>query len=302
MDIKLRECLEKLKMHETAEVFLGGGSWLWRIPQGVIEVSKGWRKVHGTSQSSFTMEQLMPIAFPEDSTLIDAAFSASMEKGVPYHLTHRIIRQDNGEVKIIKSYAEVVERNKTGDPIKMMGMVQDITELKQAEEELKFLATHDELTGLPTRVLLRDRISYAVELTHRQSHSAAVMFIDLDGFKAVNDKYGHHIGDLLLKELSKRLLSSVRGIDTVSRVGGDEFAVLLSEIANREDACQIAKKLLSLIQKRFHLNGHSIQLSASIGIALCHDDSSSPEDLLEQADAAMYKIKSNGKDGVGFAQ
>lgn len=170
--------------------------------------------------------------------------------------------------------------------------------LNQAREELHFLALHDSLTKLPNRRLLQDRLDKQIEYSKRHGRSFPVMFLDLDGFKQINDAYGHHVGDALLVEVAERIKSVVRAYDTLARFGGDEF-VLLSDAATPEDASGLAEKVIRAIEKPILIAGHECQLSASIGISqyLCGLDSAA---LLKQADAAMYRAKELGRNTYRF--
>ena len=173
----------------------------------------------------------------------------------------------------------------------------DLSEKKEAEEKINFLATHDALTGLPNRTLLTEHVNHAIAQSNRRGTQSALMFVDLDKFKQVNDTLGHDVGDLLLKEVASRLLLSVREEDVVARYGGDEFIVLLSTITNHRDEEQVANKIIKAIRAPYYIFDHVVNISASIGISLCDGkNKSSMEDLLQQADRAMYKAKENGKN------
>lgn len=176
----------------------------------------------------------------------------------------------------------------------------EIAERKKAEKKLKFMATHDDLTGLPTRVLCLDHISQAFATAHRHKMKTAVLFIDLDGFKAVNDTLGHDAGDALLKGVGKRLVSSIREVDTAARIGGDEFVVVLVDIGNRDDVATVAGKLIDLLSTPFPLSMGEATIGASIGIAIGPNDGQNPEILLQNADSAMYAVKSSGKNNYRF--
>ncbi|CRM75402.1 EAL domain-containing protein [Pseudomonas sp. 25 R 14] len=171
--------------------------------------------------------------------------------------------------------------------------------LSQANEELTHLALHDTLTGLPNRMLLADRIEQAMSMARAQGGCFAVMFIDLDGFKPVNDAFGHHLGDQLLKAVGVRLREDLRSQDTLARIGGDEF-VLLVQLPQSDDALRLAERQVGMINQRFRVAEHDLQISASIGIALFPGNGSSVQELLMNADAAMYHVKSMGKNGYRF--
>ncbi len=171
--------------------------------------------------------------------------------------------------------------------------------LTLANQELTQLALHDNLTGLPNRILLADRIGQAMRKVAEQGGCFSLMFIDLDGFKPVNDAFGHHLGDRLLREVALRLREQLRGQDTLARIGGDEF-VLLVRLNEADDAPQVAARQVSLLSRTFQVDEHQLQISASIGIALYPGNGESAEELLMNADAAMYHAKGAGKNGYSF--
>ena len=171
--------------------------------------------------------------------------------------------------------------------------------LTLANEELTKLALHDTLTGLPNRILLADRISQAMAKVAEQGGCFSLMFIDLDGFKPVNDAFGHHLGDRLLREVALRLRDQLRSQDTLARIGGDEF-VLLVRLGEPDDAPQVAARQVSLLSKSFRVDEHDLQISASVGIALYPGNGQTAEELLMNADAAMYHAKGAGKNGYSF--
>jgi diguanylate cyclase (GGDEF)-like protein len=178
-----------------------------------------------------------------------------------------------------------------------IAIVRDITERKKTEEYIKQLAYHDTLTGLPNRTLFNDRFDHALAHASRYQHKLALLVMDLDHFKEVNDSLGHAAGDNLLKEIANRLATIMRKIDTVSRMGGDEFLLLLAEITGEEDASAVAQKVLEAIRQPVVLLGKELKVTASIGIALYPDDGSNLDSLLSNADDAMYQVKRAGRNG-----
>lgn len=174
-------------------------------------------------------------------------------------------------------------------------------ERKRAEAHLHFMATHDPLTLLPNRSLFLDRLQHATSLAKRNQHHLAVLFLDLDGFKTVNDTYGHEIGDRLLQAIAERFHQNLRACDTVARISGDEFAFILENISNEHNASIVAEKILKNAAQPFHLDGHSIRITTSIGISLYPEDGNEPLELLRCADAAMYKAKQSGKNTYRFS-
>ena len=180
------------------------------------------------------------------------------------------------------------------------GVARDITDRKRAEEVISYQAYHDILTDLPNRMLFKDRLGLAVIQAKRKLTELAVMFVDLDRFKLVNDTLGHVKGDELLQQVATRLKDCLRRGDTLARQGGDEFTIVLPELRDREDAKAIADKFLECLHKPFDLDGHEVHISASIGIAIYPTDGESIDELLRHADIAMYQVKALGKNGHSF--
>jgi diguanylate cyclase (GGDEF)-like protein len=173
-------------------------------------------------------------------------------------------------------------------------------QLQKLSEEMTRLAMHDSVTGLANRVLLQERLNQAVSLSHRHRNMLGVLFIDLDGFKAINDQWGHKAGDDLLRACAQRLLDCVRETDTVARLGGDEFVVLLTEVHSADDAQVIADKILTKLRVPFPMESQELTISASIGIALYPGSGDCAESLLRNADQAMYAAKHKGKNSIAF--
>jgi diguanylate cyclase (GGDEF)-like protein/PAS domain S-box-containing protein len=191
----------------------------------------------------------------------------------------------------------VPEFDPSGRVEHVLVMDTDITALKQTEEDLAQQALHDPLTGLANRALLMDHLGVALERARRRSFAPAVLFLDLDRFKVVNDSLGHRAGDELLTGVADRLVALLRGGDVVARLGGDEFVILLEEVRDAEDAAEVAHRILRAVRDPFPLDGEEVFVTASIGIAVA-DPSSTPDDLLRDADAAMYRAKALGRDRV----
>jgi diguanylate cyclase (GGDEF)-like protein len=178
----------------------------------------------------------------------------------------------------------------------MEGTLIDITDRKTAEEQVAYQAYHDALTGLPNRMLFRDRLNQALAHTQRHSLGLAVLFLDLDHFKLINDTLGHSVGDWLLKEVAQRLKQAIREGDTVARLGGDEFTILLPEFSRSEDAAHVAQKILDIISAPLRWDNHDVYITTSIGISISPSDGSDSETLIKCADNAMYRAKELGRN------
>jgi diguanylate cyclase (GGDEF)-like protein/PAS domain S-box-containing protein len=179
-------------------------------------------------------------------------------------------------------------------------IIRDITERKRREEELRHLAHHDTLTGLPNRALFDDRLEQTVIQSRRNQSLSAVMFIDLDKFKPINDELGHEAGDIVLKTVSRRLGECIRASDTVARVGGDEFVIILNKLDKAESAAQVADKIISSLTQPIDVGATDCTVGASIGISLFPADADSPEGLVKCGDEAMYRVKETGRNNYQF--
>ena len=176
----------------------------------------------------------------------------------------------------------------------------DITERKVAEDRIHFLAYSDALTGLPNRRLLQDRVTQALASARRQKSKVAVLFLDLDRFKNINDSLGHSVGDLLLQEVARRLSTWGREQDTVARVGGDEFLVVLTGLKDVTDTAVAAKRLMDAMIGEYSIQGHTLNITCSLGISVFPEHGTDTETLIKHADAAMYSAKESGRNGFRF--
>jgi diguanylate cyclase (GGDEF)-like protein/PAS domain S-box-containing protein len=193
-----------------------------------------------------------------------------------------------------------VIRDSHGAISNYMAVVSDITDRKKSEEHTRHLAEHDFLTDLPNRVLLLDRLSLALAAARRKDSMLALLFLDLDHFKHINDTMGHHVGDLLLKEVARRLLKCVRGADTVSRQGGDEFVILLADVGNIDQAAHVAAAILQAVTQPCEIDGYALYVSTSMGISVFPSDGDDIDTLVKNADIAMYHAKENGRHSFQF--
>ena len=192
-------------------------------------------------------------------------------------------------------------RDSAGATEHHVAVFSDITHRKEDEERVWRQANYDVLTGLPNRSLFLDRLNQAVRQSHREAKSFALMFLDLDGFKAVNDTLGHAAGDVLLQQAAARLSECMRASDTLARLAGDEFVIILQGIRGREDPTLVAGKILDQLGKPYELEGGTAHVHGSIGISIFPDDSGDGVGLIKLADDAMYMVKRHGKNGFRFA-
>ncbi len=208
-------------------------------------------------------------------------------------------RRKNGE--IFPEWLTITAiRDEDGKILRMIGIFSDITQRKMTEEHLKHLAHHDVLTALPNRTLYLDRLGQQIRLAKREGKELAVLFIDLDRFKPVNDRYGHNVGDQVLKEVADRLADSVRSADTVARIGGDEFTVIVGAMDRPEDARVVAEKILDAMCRPIEVQGVAHQLGASIGVSMFPIHGDNADTLTHTADVAMYAAKTSGRNTIRY--
>jgi diguanylate cyclase (GGDEF)-like protein/PAS domain S-box-containing protein len=219
------------------------------------------------------------------------------------HVVHPVancvlIRRDGHEVPIEDCVAPIhdLEGNVAGAVI----VFRDVSAARAMTAHIAHTAQHDFLTGLPNRMLLNDRVGQAIAAAQRHEKQVAVLFLDLDGFKHINDSLGHPTGDRLLQSIAWRLVECVRGADTVSRQGGDEFVVLLSELEQPEDAAQTARRMLQVVAEAHSIDQHDLHVTTSIGVSVYPDDGLDAETLIKNADTAMYQAKENGRQSYRF--
>lgn len=237
----------------------------------------------------------LALLMPGELERMKDATRDTINRGQPLNLTFQIRRPD-GQLRFMHNRA-ALHCDDSGEPNRLIGATEDVTERKAAEEAIKQLAFFDPLTGLPNRRLLGDRLRQALSIAKRNQKRMALMYIDLDKFKPVNDDFGHTAGDELLQVVAQRLLACVRESDTVARVGGDEFVVLLPAIDVVPDALAVAEKIHDALIAPFALSGgHCVSISSSIGIAIYPEHGSNEVELTRHADAAMYEAKATGRD------
>jgi diguanylate cyclase (GGDEF)-like protein/PAS domain S-box-containing protein len=274
---------------------------------------------------------------PEDCSRLAAVYDQHASEGEDFNVEYRIFRAD-GEIRWILEQGTAI-RNKEQIIVQSVGVVQDITEQKNTEQklresrdsletivknrtrklvntvkrleaevgerekiaaELDFLANHDALTGLPSLRLCKDRLEHSLAEARRSRQQSAVMFLDLDGFKEINDTHSHEFGDLVLKATADRITAVIRETDTVARIGGDEFIIILSSVPDLKIVKRIATNLIEQIASSIQIEQYRVAVTGSIGIAMYPDNGTTSEELIRAADRAMYRIKESGKNSYGF--
>lgn len=276
----------------------GDGVWDWNVPEDTVVFSARYKAMVGYTDADIAAdaEAWRNRIHPDDRAQVDEDVRACLQgRAGTYSNEHRVLCKD-GSVKWVLARGMIVSRTPDGRPLRMIGTHVDITGRKNLEEKMRHLANFDLLTGLPNRSLISDRLQQAVFKARRDKTHLAVMFLDLDKFKPVNDNFGHEVGDLLLKQVAQRLIASVRASDTVARIGGDEFVVLLSSIEQQNDAVVVAEKILQALQQPFDVLTHTVEISGSVGIAAYPEHGDDEKLLLINADIAMYRAKRTGRN------
>ena len=308
--------VESLRRNETrlatAQHIAHIGSWEWNIQADEFYCSEELYRIFTMENMGFdaTYQSFLNSVHPLDREFVNVSIEEALHKRKPYNLDHRILLP-GGVERIVHTEAEV-SRDEDGNPVWMAGIIQDITERKQAEEQIYNLAYFDNLTGLPNRLLFKEHLSHSLIRSLRENRFVAILFLDLDRFKYINDTLGHSIGDKLLQGVAERLLICVRKSDlvgrdeggdlhsSVARLGGDEFTVLLTEIIKVQDVARVARRIIENISQPFNLDGHEVIVTTSIGISLYPDDGSDVITLIKNADTAMYHAKDQGRNNFQF--
>src|ERR1700732_4332480 len=263
----------------------------------VAEKMTGWSRQDAAGQPMAKVCRILD-AMTRKTTPNPMEMAVGQDRTVHLPSNCILIRRDGFEIPIEDSVAPIHDRE--GQATGAVIVLRDVSAARAMALEMTHSAQHDSLTGLPNRMLLNDRVSQAIALAQRHMKKVAVLFLDLDGFKHINDSLGHPIGDKLLQSIAKRLVDCVRGSDTVSRQGGDEFVVLLSEVEHPEDAAITARRLLQAVAEPHSIDQHDLHITASIGVSVYPDDGLDAETLIKNADTAMYQAKENGRQSYQF--
>jgi diguanylate cyclase (GGDEF)-like protein/PAS domain S-box-containing protein len=279
------------QLAETIEVVF------WMVDaetRALIYVSPAYERIWGqTCESLFRdPESFYRVMHEQDRARIEEAFRGPKFEALDEE--YRIVPEDGG-VRWVRTRSFPIRRE-DGTVYRIVGLSQDITDRKKAEADIRHRAYHDELTGLPNRLLFSDRFAQTLDHVRRTGQTVALLFLDLDRFKTINDTLGHAAGDRLLQAVAERLRGSLRGGDTVARFGGDEFIVLVAGVEEGQDAAQVAEKILQIMRPPFLLGAHELRITTSIGICIYPDDGDDIETLVKNADAALYRAKERGRN------
>ncbi len=297
---------EKMLKHALEGV--GEGIWMWDTASGDVELSPLSREILGCSAdvaacppAMKTMEAWEALIHPDDVEKVRYKKNKCLAGEVQGYRVEYRLPDGSGTDRWILERGRVVLKDAGGLPLRIAGTHSDVTERRELEDQIRYQATHDYLTGLPNRYLFSDRFSQALAQARRKRRKVALLFIDLDNFKTVNDTYGHEAGDDLLKEASERLRKVFREMDTVCRLGGDEFTVILPEAGERIDVERVAERLMEIFDIPFTVGSRDILLQISVGISIFPDDGDDDQTLLKKADLAMYRTKKHGRSAFAFA-
>jgi diguanylate cyclase (GGDEF)-like protein/PAS domain S-box-containing protein len=293
----LRESEERLRLAMEATQM---GLWYWSLGDDAFTYSDGLGHLFGRPADAPHVDYrtLQVAIHPEDRALFHAAITHAIRAGNDLQIDFRVVWPD-GSIHWLTNRGQV-HRDASRRALRIVGVTLDITDRKLAEQRIAHMAHHDALTGLPNRALLHDRIRQAIAHAHRAGGQLAVMFIDLDRFKTINDSLGHPVGDRLLQGVASRILACLREGDTVSRLGGDEFVIVVPGLDEASDASHVAAKIQEALANAFHVQGHDLHVSASVGISLYPADGMDAETLMRNADTAMYHAKDSGRANYQF--
>lgn len=306
--------IERSREHlATAQQLAKVGSWEWDPTTQRLTLSEVACHIFGLPSSSFRgpLQTFLDQVSPSVGTTVTALLSLPGIATHPYHQDHRLTLR-NGSERAVHIQARAVLAPTTGAIQTITATIQDITERKRLEDHVHNLAYYDSLTGLPNRMLFRDRVQQALAQVARQNALAAILFLDIDRFKFINDTFGHTAGDQLLKQIAERLTDVTRTSDSiarqadgevgnaVARLGGDEFTILLTHLRQPDHATVVARRILASLAVPFTLDAREVFVTGSIGIALHPSDGDSLEELLKNADTAMYQAKNEGRNNYQY--
>jgi diguanylate cyclase (GGDEF)-like protein/PAS domain S-box-containing protein len=299
----LRQNQERLIL---AQQIAGLGYWEWDLLHNSWTFSDQSRQIlqlNGSRADGF--EAFLQTVHPEEKEVVEKTLNQTLSGEREFNIEHRIVWPD-GQIRHVHGQARVV-RDHQQRPVRVTGTIHDVTDRLQTEAKLRenqtrlnYLAYHDALTGLPNRLLFLDRFQHAIAKGRRARKQVAILFLDLDQFKKVNDSLGHEIGDQLLRGVGERLKGCAREGDTLARLGGDEFVLLLEDLEQENAPSVVAKKVIAQLALTFQVGGFQLYATASIGISLFPDNGETVEELVKCADVAMYRAKERGRNNFQY--
>jgi diguanylate cyclase (GGDEF)-like protein/PAS domain S-box-containing protein len=293
-----KEAEEKLRLSATVIEHIADGVVVLDAEGTIVAVNPAFTQITGYSEAeALGKDRTLTRSGRHEQAFYEAMWQEQLDKGFWRGELWSV--RKNGELYLEFLTVSAV-RDTRGKATHYVGVFSDITKAKESQEKLDHLAHHDPLTALPNRLLFHDRLQHALLRAARDGEQLALLFIDLDRFKNVNDTLGHHIGDELLKQVAKALNDRLREGDTLARLGGDEFIVLLENIDNQYGASQVAEKLVQMFEEPFMVAGHELFVTCSVGISLFPDDAADLNMLIRNADVAMYQAKARGRNGFSF--
>lgn len=278
------------------------GIWDWHLDTNLVVFDERYYSMAGYEKDEFpyTFEEWEKRVHPDDITHATNSFQAYLDGNSRNFETDFRFLCKNNSYMWIKTKGKVVERDEQGKPLRFIGTHSDITVQKKHEEKILHQAHFDSLTYLPNRFLSLDRLNHACNEAKRKQETIALLFLDLDDFKKVNDSLGHETGDLLLIEAANRLRNIVRSVDTVGRLGGDEFIIILSGLKSAKEAHPIVENLLNQFRDLFVIKNRELMLTATVGVSIYPNDATDASELLRNADSAMYDAKSCGRNTFSY--
>jgi len=282
----------------------GDGVWDWNLQTGVVNSSMRWKTIMGLrpGEPEPSLAQLKAMMHPEDISRSQAELQRCLDGLTPSLISEYRVAAPQGGWNWVLSRGTVVERDAHQKPLRMIGTLSDINARRHSEERVRFMALHDPLTELANRAHFDERMHFALANARRYNESLGLILLDLDRFKPINDQFGHAVGDQLLQTVAKRIKGSVRETDTVGRIGGDEFVVLLTGPVTRETAQIVTDKIFNQVALPMELSGVRVEITCSLGLALYPEDGVDELSLTKAADDAMYRNKRAGRQLMGDAR
>ncbi|KQQ45830.1 diguanylate cyclase [Duganella sp. Leaf126] len=293
-----KEAEEKLRLSATVIEHIADGVVVLDAQGTIVTVNPAFTQITGyTAQEAIGLDYTLTRSGRHEQAFYEQMWQEQLASG--FWQGELWNRRKNGDIYLEWLTVSAV-RDSRGHATHYVGVFSDITSAKESQDKLDHLAHHDPLTALPNRLLFNDRLQHALQRATRDHEQLALLFIDLDRFKNVNDTLGHHIGDELLKQVARALLDRLREGDTLARLGGDEFIVLLENVGSHYGPAQVAEKLVQMFDQPFQVAGHELFVTCSVGISLFPDDAGDLNMLIRNADVAMYQAKARGRNGYSF--